>query len=216
MKNSILILFVSFVFQSQAQQITTTFPDTVHLNGTLKFETISYVRDNWGIPPFCSPLVFESDSLINNDLIYDLTYDFTGPYINGCARKDTFEYQGLSSGNYRLICFWSRIDSTNYPPNDSNRYGSDTIQIHVRNTTSIAELEKNSFSVFPNPVYDEIILSHYSGQDNRVEIIDLNGRILRSPSTINGRVSVADLEPGIYFLRIREKSSTETMKFVKK
>jgi len=217
---SLIIVLSSWIVikaQSSAYYISNTYPDTITLGDTLIFETFSGLKDNGPPPTFCSPLYSLTDSLKGQDIIFDLTFDFSGASSMYCGgRKDTLQFILSQPGDYNLQCHWSWINPSVNPPDGYRRYGSDTIQIHVRNTTSIAELEKKPLSVFPNPVDDEITLSQYSGQDSRIEIIDLNGRILRTTSTINGRVSVADLEPGIYFLRIREKSNTKTMKFVKK
>lgn len=48
---------------SSSAQITPTFPDTISVNDTLVFETLSVLRDNGRSPHFCSPLYNQTDSI---------------------------------------------------------------------------------------------------------------------------------------------------------
>ncbi len=68
--------------------------------------------------------------------------------------------------------------------------------------------------VFPNPVVDDITVDTEE-QVEQLQVIDLNGAILRTSSSQN-HITVEDLPPGIYLLRVQVKSGTRAVRFIKK
>ena len=64
---------------------------------------------------------------------------------------------------------------------------------------------QETIKVYPNPVSDFIrIDKQNSARINRVQLVDLNGRIVRSwnPSNLEGALNVSDIQNGAYFMLI--------------
>ncbi len=217
MKHSLTLLFnLLLVSQIEAQQITNTFPDTIAQNTPLLFETSTIVRDNGSPPSFCSPLVDQTDSINGNDIFFDLTYDITGFWTTGCVRKDTFSYQPLPAGDYRLICHWRLTDTMHNPPFHAQSYRYDTLNIHVQNLTSLEEFNQASFHLFPNPTNHTL---NIEGTDLskivNYEIWDINGRKIRSTTLDDTqKIDVSDFPKGTYMLRMQTTDQSHQEKFV--
>jgi len=74
-------------------------------------------------------------------------------------------------------------------------------------------------SVYPNPTADRLRLD-YDGQPDFVEVLGIDGRVLKSFGPGHGDMStfdVGELAPGMYLLRIveRRRNVSETVRFVK-
>ena len=72
--------------------------------------------------------------------------------------------------------------------------------------------EKREFSIFPNPVNEELFIK--DGQDKHFQIIDLSGKLRKEfrPESLEYRIDVSDLNPGFYIIR---NDQNEIRKFVK-
>ena len=70
------------------------------------------------------------------------------------------------------------------------------------------------WSVFPNPVANELHFTIVEELPKQAEIINLNGQAnLRA--IINGKLNVSDLTPGNYFIRLQIKGKIEQLQFTK-
>ena len=81
--------------------------------------------------------------------------------------------------------------------------------------TSIQELTKNSFYVYPNPVTNVLNITNQDPSQtiSHLEIISLEGRVVLEQNT--PQVAVASLPQGMYFCRITTNNQTQTIKFLK-
>ncbi|MFZ5553051.1 MAG: M28 family peptidase [Bacteroidota bacterium] len=86
-------------------------------------------------------------------------------------------------------------------------------------STSVAEEEKNSYSLYPNPVSDALFIR----SDNKypvtgAEICDISGRVLAQYAVKSNAISldVSQLPEGLYFVRLLSERGQEVMRFVKK
>jgi len=78
--------------------------------------------------------------------------------------------------------------------------------------TNIPNITENSFTIFPNPVFDNFTISGIT-ENTFLQITDLNGRIvLQKMVSPNEQISVGHLSAGIYFVRM----NGETAKIVKR
>ena len=78
--------------------------------------------------------------------------------------------------------------------------------------TNIPNISENSFTIFPNPVFENFTISGIT-ENTLVSITDLNGRIvLQQVISPNEQVSVGHLSAGVYFVRVNE----EAVKIVKR
>lgn len=85
---------------------------------------------------------------------------------------------------------------------------------------AVMDWEKSNFSLYPNPVFDELILSTESVVSHlEVKVINMEGRLLdvRKYKSVNQvSLDVSYLSSGIYFLNIKtENGNREVKKFVK-
>ena len=76
----------------------------------------------------------------------------------------------------------------------------------------------SDLQVYPNPATGVVHIEYPSGIDTYYEIYDSQGN-LRVTSRLNPmgseEISVNDLAPGLYFIRVRNKSYAETTRFIK-
>lgn len=77
--------------------------------------------------------------------------------------------------------------------------------ILVADGTNVEELAGNGLQLFPNPASGIVTVFSENSQLQEISIVDLNGRVVYSQNQINDheyRFNVADLEAGIYFVRL--------------
>ncbi len=80
-------------------------------------------------------------------------------------------------------------------------------------TAAINELENNTIAVFPNPSFDEIRFN--AASNSSFEIVDANGTTVKKGTSLDGKVTISDLEKGNYFIKIGEGETISLGKFVK-
>lgn len=78
----------------------------------------------------------------------------------------------------------------------------------------ISDLDKNTFSIYPNPSRDELSFNgNYLGQFE-VSVYDIFGkRVITSTKTINERLDISKLQTGVYLLKVNDYSNA--LKFIK-
>ncbi len=82
--------------------------------------------------------------------------------------------------------------------------------------TGISEIEKEIFSIYPNPFTDEIKITNTKAF-GEIIILDLTGKILIRTKSNNGQTKIngAELYPGLYLLNYKNGSTSITKKIVK-
>lgn len=90
--------------------------------------------------------------------------------------------------------------------------------VNILTTGAIENETENTITVYPNPLQDQLNLSISSkGENKHLSLTDVQGRVLLSQHIINS-LSTIDMKrfsPGLYFLTIRDNSSTHVFKIVK-
>ncbi len=97
----------------------------------------------------------------------------------------------------------------------------DNLSVEAEATASIREHLSSQFSVFPNPVSDVMNVKNLKNAlINKVEIIDMNGRVVKSvelEGTLSEvQVNVYGLESGIYILNVFSDEEITVKKIIKK
>lgn len=90
---------------------------------------------------------------------------------------------------------------------------------HYCPTIGIEESEdfNEYFELRPNPVENILTIEGRETQVFQVQIIDLNGRVLRQSSVIHQlSIDVSDLSEGLYFIQIYNEEKSFIQKFIKK
>ena len=102
---------------------------------------------------------------------------------------------------------------------NSDYIGIDTFTVN-RPTASADSFFANNFSMYPNPVANELnIVAKNNNTINAINIVDMNGRTVKNSNDAgmnNTSVNVSDLNAGIYFVTIETNEGTGTSKFIKK
>ncbi|MBK9593678.1 MAG: T9SS type A sorting domain-containing protein [Crocinitomicaceae bacterium] len=88
-------------------------------------------------------------------------------------------------------------------------YALNTIEF----TSGITENENSEFTLYPNPT-SGICNIQISEKIERVEFVDLNGRVLIT--TTSNTADLSDLPTGIYFVKVYTENGVTTKKIVKK
>jgi hypothetical protein len=83
----------------------------------------------------------------------------------------------------------------------------------VKNT-----IQKESFSVYPNPAQDFIGFKGNTEGYSKANIYSLDGKLIRTADVNSGNVQISDLPPASYFIEINGKNSEpkKNIKFIKK
>ena len=80
--------------------------------------------------------------------------------------------------------------------------------------TKDIEQAVQELSAYPNPCEDVLNISQNT-TDGRYFIYDLNGSLIQSDKA-SSTINVSDLKTGVYFFTLVDKTSTQTLKIIKK
>ncbi|MEL7250578.1 MAG: T9SS type A sorting domain-containing protein [Bacteroidota bacterium] len=151
-------------------------------------------------PPSFSGSGALHDALLANDVCSELTVDSLG--LHGI-------YRGNDGEDFRVkraTCFFKSL----FCDNCVSDYLVDSVAANcaqqTANLTHFTEMGGNTsvFGVYPNPADD---LLNFSGDWSGYEVILTNaaGQVVRKvgPGMLNNTLDVADLTPGLYFLRAK-------------
>lgn len=99
---------------------------------------------------------------------------------------------------------------------DSLNCFADTFRLQIG--TGIAELEKETEVVFPNPIQDGLLRLKTQEEINQLELFDANGKQLETPTyyKINNeiQISLPSMSKGIYFLYIHHEEHISRIKLI--
>jgi hypothetical protein len=68
--------------------------------------------------------------------------------------------------------------------------------------------------IFPNPVKDVLNLN-YDKAISQIDVYDVNGKLVKTFTTVNGSINVSDLSDGVYMLNIQTEEGLIVKKIVK-
>ena len=106
------------------------------------------------------------------------------------------------------------------PAGGSNRWGAGKINAYAAVqlalvTVGVMEVNETfTWNLYPNPATNEITFSSLNEANQFIEIVDLMGKIIRKPVN-NNKISISDLQPGTYWLRLTIHGKIEQQKFIK-
>jgi len=209
----IILLLVSTKFL--ISQNIVFYTDSIFTGDTLELHVTSPVPINNPIPGNCGVLHSVYDSTWSNKLTVDLTFDWSGPRLGTCVRRDTIRMAvNTNSGIYNLICFGSVIDNSVPPGIFYSRTVSDTVQIVVLNSTGIAKAAMENVTISPNPAQAFFTIGGLQNEVNQIELFSLSGQKVREFDAKETHHSLVGLENGIYLLRIYSNEAVVSRKLV--
>ena len=131
------------------------------------------------------------------------------PYLSAAQVKEIIIQTAREDNNTGVIPVngstqwgWGKIDAYNAVKLALSTVGTQQID---------AEL---SWSVYPNPVLNELHFTLVTELPSKVEIIDGFGRVMIK-NVQGSKVSVADLKPGTYYVRMEINGHIEQQSFIK-
>jgi hypothetical protein len=129
----------------------------------------------------------------------------------------TYTVTGLPTATDCKVAFRYYIHDGGFLGTNSNIIGIDAFS--VDRPLSTANFFASNFAVYPNPASNVLnIDAKNSGSINEMQLTDLNGRIVKSVKTTsvnNAQINIADLNAGVYFLKVTSNEGTGTTKVVK-
>jgi hypothetical protein len=114
------------------------------------------------------------------------------------------------------------VDMGAYPTDNSGNKHLPTKYPQYAGATGISKLTADQgFSVYPNPVIDQLTISWTSSTrgNMKVNILDMQGRVVLSNTTQAANqytINVSNLSKGLYICRLIQGSTIENSKFLKK
>ncbi len=132
-------------------------------------------------------------------------WDFGDGYTTNQRNPPPHTYQ--SAGTYTIT-----LTANNYCCSDSY---SETVTIDAPN--SISELAENGFTVYPNPVGDDLYVRAENGEVAVVNLFDITGKLVESFSfTSELTINTSAYAAGVYFINIETGNQSITDKLLKK
>ena len=144
-------------------------------------------------------------------LSYDLILS-TDPLLT-TASTFTFENGEIIIGlSENTTYFWQIIAHNCFGSTSSSTWSFTTGA-----TASINDYDSKSFSVFPNPVIDILNIDGNASIDS-IEIVNQLGQIIlkvAGSSVFNNQINLSKLNTGIYFVKVKSASKTQTLQILK-
>lgn len=131
------------------------------------------------------------------------------PYLSPVQVKDIIILTAREDNNTGII-----------PLNGSNQWGWGKINAYVAvqlalNTIGTEEIENDiPWSVYPNPVVNELHFTLVDELPTKVQVIDALGKI-QVRALQNSKINVSDLTPGSYWIRMEVNGRIEQQTFIK-
>jgi hypothetical protein len=162
----------------------------------------------------CGQLYNITDTVINSELNVNIYFDICYTAFNhSCYRNDTLKIPITQNNLQQVKLLWNVRDSLCMRlPNQI--VGRDSFFL---GTTNIAEkqLEK-SFLISPNPVNNNLYLNNTSNTPiYQLQFYDISGKLVKETENESNVINLAELQPGIYLLRIVHSKGIETHKVFK-
>lgn len=161
------------------------------------------------------------DRVIEND-VNDYTLDVnarwaelrTGPLaLDSLIGKFTDSYELLKANN---VYERESLVFPQYPYDESSfEYTISWIQARIAfldvyfnyNPDSVSKIDRTNFTIYPNPTDQNFrIKSNYNLTNEAYQIVDVQGRVVKSAVYNGDQISVSDLDKGLYIVRIKNLS----------
>lgn len=93
----------------------------------------------------------------------------------------------------------------------------DNIDFRVTGSASVKNNEIAGLNIYPNPVTgNTLYVTSFNSVEKSVAIFDVLGKQVINATTVNGAVNVANLNAGVYIVKVTEEGKTATKKLVVK
>lgn len=117
----------------------------------------------------------------------------------------------ISTGNTSLTCI--EVDDVAYADANFSKPASAAFATDC-STLSVGSFNSNSFSIYPNPVENNININTTFNIE-KITVFDVNGKQITENSNSKS-LNISSLKQGVYFVKIKSNSSTVIKKVVKR
>lgn len=127
----------------------------------------------------------------------------------------TYTVAGLPSETDCKLAFRYYVTNGGSGGTNGNAVGIDALTIN--RTLSTDDFFRENFVAHPNPTSDILKIANNTNVNvNSIEVTDMNGRVVKQVSGMMDQINVAELNAGVYFLKIASDIGTGTTKIIKK
>ncbi|GGE24126.1 T9SS type A sorting domain-containing protein [Psychroflexus planctonicus] len=137
-------------------------------------------------------------------------------------------YNGVFIQGSEVVTFDNEVMSNAYGPfNYDFRYEGDLIYLDITNTNgevatfwastlSNDDFDRTNFSLYPNPVANELYVESELAKIELIEIYSLNGKqVLKVDFQKNNPIDVSNLAKGLYLVKAQTENKILTKKLIK-
>lgn len=200
-----------------------------------------YLNESWDIPSSSWKNMFQGTYTYNgsNNLIFLTSKIYqNGAWVNYSRNYNIYDGNGYLTYNLGEIwdsplSEWKNNVQLNYTNNSDGTVQQDISEIWdipssswkywLRSTytyttsTGIEDANEISFQLFPNPCNDILNLSFSNNSETKIEIKDLQGRLILSKLIYESSViiDIQDLPSNLYFLQLQQGNKISVTKFIK-
>jgi len=157
-------------------------------------QTFSYPEDTW----------------FTVTCVYDLDNKVWDMYIDGVQQifDKGFAFNGAEPTNLGAIDFFS--------VSAANNYYVDDVVLNVGEVLSSDDFSANKYSVYPNPVQDNLNIRSTATVDSII-IYDVLGKVVaqEQPNKISPSIDMSNLSSGAYFVQVKIGDASNTTKVIK-
>jgi hypothetical protein len=150
----------------------------------------------------------------------------TNPTAASAGLPNTLWISGQVPDELDYVSFANAANPQAMPPTGPNTSATsirfENYELKATATSNLLNTEENQLSdvslkVYPNPATNMLHITSDTQQFNTVEIVDLNGRLIKSLEVADNNLTtdIQDLKPGLYILNISNAETTVSRKFIK-
>lgn len=128
----------------------------------------------------------------NAVIVLDGIANEPGDYVFENLLPGSYDYTAEAEGYHSAV---GSVEITN---------ADVVVIVELELIVSVNEWSKDSFTLYPNPASDYVMLSNITDLDTRIIISDINGRIVLDiqPESDDNRLNLEHLDEGIYLIRM--------------
>ena len=86
--------------------------------------------------------------------------------------------------------------------------------VNIGEGSSIATADESVLSIYPNPVKD-VLTINYDKAISQIDVYDVNGKLVKTFTTVGSTINVSDLSSGVYMLNMQTEDGLVVKKIVK-
>ena len=165
--------------------------------------------------PTAGPTQLGSYTTLLADVNPNLTT--TGYPISWATGLITSTITGLAGPTQVKFAFRYFVTNGGPAGANSNIIGIDTFSID-RTMAATSEFFSSNFRMYPNPASNVINLSTTTTTIQSAQLTDINGRVVKTIAlndASDAQINIADLNTGMYFLKVQSDLGTGTAKVIK-